>query len=104
MLIVIGLFRTLLYYFQISTEYMSDVLMGQKAGKTIPHSKSNLSSQDGTSSEDETDSAVPVKKQQKKKSKNKQKMPLFRKQSEKAKKRSDHQQWLVFDLEFFFNS
>lgn len=77
---------------------MSDYLMGQAAGKgKIPNSKSNLSSQDVSSSEDEPDSAsVPTKKgSQKKKAKDKQKMPLFRKRSEKAKKRSDHQQWLA---------
>ena len=78
---------------------MSNVLMGQSAGKPIPRCKSNLSNQDASSSEDEVDGAraVPVKKSQKK-PKNKQKMPLFRKQSEKAKKRSDHQKWLVTGL------
>ena len=79
---------------------MSEVLMGANSGKHIPKSKSNLSSHDlNSSSEDETDSANPSpskkKGSQKRKGKDKHKMPLFRKQSEKAKKRSDHQKWLV---------
>ena len=77
---------------------MCSLLMGQSAGKGhIPHSKSDLSSQqDVSSSEDEPDSASPTKRgSQKKRGKDKHKMSLFRRQSEKAKKRSDHQKWLV---------
>lgn len=81
---------------------MSEILMGARSGKqTIPKSKSNLSSHDVSSSEeeDETDSSThsPSKKKgsRKRKEKDKHKMPLFRKQSDKAKKRSDHQKWLA---------
>ena len=79
---------------------MSECLMGASSGKSaFPKSKSNLSSQDvSSSSEDETDSSAPSpskKGSQKRKAKDKHKMPLFRKQSDKAKKRSDHQKWLV---------
>ena len=79
---------------------MSEILMGASSGKpTIPKSKANLSRHEVSSSEDETDSSNPSpskkKGSQKRKGKDKHKMPLFRKQSEKAKKRSDHQKWLV---------
>ncbi|XP_053380258.1 E3 ubiquitin-protein ligase LRSAM1-like [Mercenaria mercenaria] len=89
--------------------------MGQNSSKcdnlkkSIRKSSSNLSSntQNGSSSsDDEADGKINFQqKSQKKKGSKKGKMPLFRKQSTKAKKRQDHQQYLakenpepVFDL------
>ena len=65
--------------------------------KGIRKSASNLSSKDGnTSSDDELDGDINLQqKSQKKRDSKKGKMPLFRKQSTKAKKRQDHQQYLV---------
>jgi hypothetical protein len=65
--------------------------------KSIRKSASNLSSQNASSSsDDEADGDLNCQQQsQKKRGSKKGKMPLFRKQSTNAKKRQDHQQYLV---------
>jgi len=69
--------------------------MGGKHGKNSSNKSSRNPSVDTPSSEDEADGYVRTPRNSQKGRKNSKKMPLFRSQSEKAKKREQHLQYLV---------